>query len=82
MRFAFLRISGQRLPKSMQILVNGESRAVSDSATLADLLAELGVQSRHVAVEVNLELVPRADHAEHRLREGDRLEVVTLVGGG
>lgn len=66
----------------MQILVNGESRAVSDSATLADLLADLGVQSRHVAVEVNLELVPRADHAEHQLHEGDRLEVVTLVGGG
>jgi sulfur carrier protein len=38
--------------------------------------------ARHVAVEVNLELVPRARHREFRLREADRLEVVTLVGGG
>jgi sulfur carrier protein len=46
------------------------------------LLAELGVTERHVAVEVNLELVPRGRHAAHELREADRLEVVTLVGGG
>jgi sulfur carrier protein len=42
----------------------------------------LEILPKHVAVEVNLELVPRARHAEHRLREKDRLEVVTLVGGG
>jgi sulfur carrier protein len=66
----------------MQIFVNGTARSLADGATLAELLAELGVQSRHVAVEVNLELIPRMLHAEHRLAEGDRLEVVTLVGGG
>ena len=67
---------------AMRIFVNGESREVPDGATLADLLDELGLETRHVAVEVNLELVPRAAHAEHRLTDGDRLEVVTLVGGG
>ena len=66
----------------MNIFVNGVSREVPDSATIAALLRELEVTERHVAVEVNLELVPRARHGEHRLREGDRLEVVTLVGGG
>ena len=50
--------------------------------TIAELLSKLGLESRHVAVEVNLEIVPRGKHAEHRLAEGDRLEVVTLVGGG
>ncbi len=46
------------------------------------LLEELGVKQPHVAVELNLEVVPRAQHAATALREGDRLEVVTLVGGG
>jgi sulfur carrier protein len=66
----------------VNIFVNGVPREVPDSATIAALLAQLEVTERHVAVEVNLELVPRARHGEHRLCEGDRLEVVTLVGGG
>ena len=66
----------------MNILVNGARREVPDAITIAALLAELDVTERHVAVEVNQELVPRAQHAEHTLREADQLEVVTLVGGG
>jgi sulfur carrier protein len=66
----------------MQIFVNGEAREVSESETLADLLAELGLEPKHLAVEVNLEVVPRGEHAHCRLAEGDRLEIVTLVGGG
>ena len=66
----------------MQIILNGQPRAVLNGTTLAQLLDELGMQARHVAVEINLELVPRAEHAGHTLSEGDRLEVVTLVGGG
>ena len=66
----------------MQITVNGQSRSIPERTTLAELLDQLEVQSRHVAVEVNTELVPRTVHARHQLAEGDRLEVVTLVGGG
>jgi sulfur carrier protein len=66
----------------MQIKVNGSSREVPDGSTIADLLRQLEVSQPHVAVEVNLEVVPRAEHARTELREGDRLEVVTLVGGG
>jgi thiamine biosynthesis protein ThiS len=66
----------------VQITVNGEPRQVTDAVTVAGLLVELGLAQRHVAVEVNCELVLRARHAEHRLAEGDSLEVVTLVGGG
>lgn len=66
----------------MRIVVNGETREVANVTTVADLLAELDLNVRHVAVEVNLELVPRARHAERVLREGDELEIVTLVGGG
>jgi len=66
----------------VKILVNGTPREVSDGTTIAQLLDALELDQRHVAVEVNLELVPRARHAAHALCESDRLEVVTLVGGG
>lgn len=66
----------------MQIIVNGSSRHVPAALTVAALLAELAVEPRYVAVEVNQELVPRARHRDWRLAEGDQLEVVTLVGGG
>jgi sulfur carrier protein len=66
----------------MRIHVNGELSEVAAGSTVARLLGELGVTQPHVAVELNLEVVPRAQHAETVLRDGDRLEVVTLVGGG
>ncbi len=66
----------------MQIEVNGQVREVVDGTTVAGLLELLEVMQPHVAVEVNLELVPRARHTETALQPGDRLEVVTLVGGG
>ena len=66
----------------MVITVNGQSRDVAEEATIAGLLDDLNLTGKPVAVEVNLELVPRQRHAGHRLAEGDRLEIVTLVGGG
>lgn len=66
----------------MEIVVNGEPRRIAAAMTVAELLAELKVPARGVAVEVNLQIVPRAQHAEQRLQAGDRLEVVSLVGGG
>ncbi len=66
----------------MDIIVNGNPRQLDRPMSVAELLEELDLAGKYVAVEVNLELVPRARHAEHRLAEGDRLEIVTLVGGG
>lgn len=66
----------------MKIQVNGEAREIAAGSSVRALLDELGVTQPHVAVELNLEVVPRAQHAATELREGDRLEVVTLVGGG
>ena len=66
----------------MTIQVNGEPQQIETGTSVAELLGELGVTQAHVAVELNLEVVPRAQHAETMLRDGDRLEVVTLVGGG
>lgn len=64
------------------VLVNGEPREIANGATIAELLGELKIESRFVAVERNFDLVPRAQHAQCILSPGDRLEVVTLVGGG
>jgi thiamine biosynthesis protein ThiS len=66
----------------MQIELNGQVREVPDGFTVAALLHDLEIAQPHVAVERNLEVVPRARHAETVLQAGDRLEVVTLVGGG
>jgi sulfur carrier protein len=66
----------------MNIQVNGQGREVAEGSTVANLLGELGVTQPHVAVEVNLEVVPRAQHRGTVLNDGDRVEVVTLVGGG
>ena len=66
----------------MRITVNGEQRPAMAGATVADLLAELKLRADHVAVERNLDLVPRGRFAEQQLAEGDSLEIVTLVGGG
>jgi sulfur carrier protein len=66
----------------MKIQVNGHERDVEAGASIKNLLGELGVTQPYVAVELNLEVVPRAEHESTLLREGDRLEVVTLVGGG
>lgn len=66
----------------MQLIINGEAREFSNLTRLTDLLKELDVSSRFVAIEVNEELVPRSQHAEFELRSGDKVEVVTLVGGG
>jgi thiamine biosynthesis protein ThiS len=64
------------------VLLNGQSRRVAADTSVAQLLAELGLAAGHVAVEVNLQLVPRAQHDRQSLAEGDRVEIVTLVGGG
>lgn len=66
----------------MQLTINGQSRQVADAATVAELLHELQLDGKPVAVEVNLDLVPKQRHAQHCLAEGDRVEIVTLVGGG
>jgi sulfur carrier protein len=66
----------------MKIFINGEEQMIRDGATVATLLADLGRNVKFCAVERNSELVPRAEHGHCTLTDGDRLEIVTLVGGG
>ncbi len=66
----------------MQILLNGKPRELPDNTTVAQLMETLELRTELVAIEVNEGLVARARREEHRLGEGDRVEIVTLVGGG
>ena len=66
----------------MHITLNGELREISPALTLAQLLAQLALGGQRLAVERNGEIVPRSQHAQTRLAEGDRLEIVKAIGGG
>ena len=64
------------------ITVNGAARRIAAGATVAALLAEIGLDQRKVAVERNEEIVPRSRYAETWLVSGDQLEIVHFIGGG
>jgi sulfur carrier protein len=66
----------------MRIQLNGEPLELPDDQSVADLLVRLDLTGRRVAVELNLDIVPRSQHATTRLAEGDRVEVVHAIGGG
>ncbi len=66
----------------MQITVNGKAMEVREGITLRDLLVELAVEPRGTAVEINKEIAPRAAHGERLIEEGDRIEIIRMVGGG
>jgi sulfur carrier protein len=66
----------------VSIVLNGSSRLCADQATVADLIRELALEGKRIAVERNGEIVPRSRHADTRLASGDRIEVVRAVGGG
>lgn len=67
---------------AIEIVVNGAAKKVPRGTTVAGLIADLGLGGRRVAVERNREVVPRDRHASCELAAGDRLELVTFVGGG
>jgi sulfur carrier protein len=67
---------------TIRIELNGEAREVPEGASVADMLGLLGLAAPKVAVERNLEIVPRSAWGTTRLAAGDRLEVVHFIGGG
>ena len=67
---------------ALRLTVNGEERVFAASLSVEGLLGEIGLESRKVAVERNLEIVPKSLYAETLLRDGDRLEIVHFIGGG
>ena len=66
----------------MQIFLNGQTIDLQAPASLADLLEQQGYAQRRVAVEVNRSIVPKSQHGQHILNEGDKVEIVHALGGG
>jgi sulfur carrier protein len=66
----------------MQLHINGDQRDFPDGLTVAALVAQLGMKPDRVAVELNLDIVPRSQWETTALKDGDKLEVVHFVGGG
>jgi sulfur carrier protein len=66
----------------MQLTVNGEARSFEGFSDVAGLVAALGLDGRKVAVERNLEIVPRSAYGRTPLADGDRIEIVHFIGGG
>ena len=67
---------------ALQIQVNGQVRDCPSGSTVGDLLRELDITSERVAVELNLEIVDRKDFELRGLRQGDRVEILSFIGGG
>ncbi|MEK7850464.1 MAG: sulfur carrier protein ThiS [Deltaproteobacteria bacterium] len=66
----------------MKITLNGEPKELQDGHTVTALLEELGIQKDRVAVELNLDIVPKRRFADTVLKDEDRIEIVSFVGGG
>ena len=70
------------LVRKLNATVNGSAMELQDGITIENLLAQLEIDVRLVAVEQNLEIVPKADYSTRLIREGDAIEIVQFVGGG
>ncbi len=66
----------------ISVIVNGEARAIPGGSSLAAMLQAIGLDPRKVAVEHNLEVIPRSTFADVEVIEGDKFEIVHFVGGG
>lgn len=66
----------------IEVTINGDKKSFSSGLSIAELLSELKLNSRAIAVEINQQIKPRDTHETTRIQDGDILEIVTLVGGG
>ncbi len=66
----------------MELSVNGKAMQLAESAHISDLLEQLQLVEKPVAVEVNQTIIPRSLHSQHRLQPGDQIEIVHAIGGG
>ena len=67
---------------NMNIILNGATETIPEQITLTELIQNMDLSGKRYAVEINEQLIPRSRHAEHRLQEGDNVEVVQAIGGG
>lgn len=66
----------------MKLTLNGEIHTLPDDLTISGLIAHLGLPNKKIAVERNLEVVPKSTFSEVKLSDGDKLEIIHFIGGG
>ena len=66
----------------MRLIVNGTEKLIASSANLTQLLQELEIDGLHIAVALNLQVIPRSNYENTSLKDGDKVEIVHAVGGG
>ena len=66
----------------MQILINGETTQLPSAFSVSELIAHLELENKRIAVEINEQIIPKAEHPTRLLAEGDRIEIVHAIGGG
>lgn len=66
----------------MQVLINGKPTEIAPGASVSDLLEQLELKGKRIAIELNGEILPRSRHTDQRLDDGDQLEIVHAIGGG
>ncbi len=73
---------GDEVYELMKIMLNGRDRDLAGAMTIQNLLEQVGIQPEMTAVEVNLEVVKRTDYDKTMVKENDKVEIVTMMGGG
>ncbi|MCK5359174.1 MAG: sulfur carrier protein ThiS [Gammaproteobacteria bacterium] len=66
----------------LNVVVNGESRAFAESVSVMQLIQEMDLQGKRIAIEINGEIVPASQHSSMQLSSGDNIEIVGAIGGG
>ena len=66
----------------MNIMLNNEDSEVRDGMTIAQLLNDREIQNKYIAVEVNKIIIPKSEYQKYEIKNGDRIEIITAIGGG
>jgi sulfur carrier protein len=66
----------------MNILLNNKPEILFEGSTIKKLLEKNNMKNKYYAVEVNRKIIPKSDHETHVIKDGDRIEIVTAIGGG
>ena len=66
----------------MNIILNNQSDEVHDGITIRELLDQKKIHTKYIAVEINRKVVPKSNYHKHKIHEGDKIEIITAIGGG
>jgi len=66
----------------MNIILNNESDKVHDGMTIKELLDDKKIHTKFIAIEINKKIIPKSSYYKHKLNEGDKIEIITAIGGG